>query len=136
LELPREDYTQTKPARKFSFKSVVLLIHRTWSGVHASCADLINNTNIQIAADSNLTRKPHVRREFRLNRKSIAFEFAHRPRIAFENLNPARSTTRIPTTAVKNINACVFEYEDQFLPLRRIGLDWTSGSFSVDLWHL
>jgi hypothetical protein len=91
---------------------------------------------VQIAADPNLARETHVRREFRLDRKTIAFELAHWPRIAFENFNPARRTTRVPTTAVKNIDTGVFKYEDQFLSIRCIGFDWTSGSFSLDLWHL
>jgi hypothetical protein len=136
LELPREDYTQTKLARKYPCLFVVLFIQRPWASVHAASADLVDNPNFQIAADADLARKTHIRGKLRLNRQTIPLEVAHRPRLAFKNLNPARRATCISTTTVKNIDTCVFKYEYQFLPIRCISLDWPSGRFSVDLWHL
>jgi hypothetical protein len=96
---------------------------------------LVDNADIQIVADVNLTREARVRCQFLLYRESITFEFAHLPRIAFKNLNAAGSATRIPAAAVKDIDSRVFDYEYEFLAFRRIDVDWTSSSFSVDLWH-
>jgi hypothetical protein len=115
---------------------VVLFVQWSRASVHAACADLVDNANFQIAADANLARKTHIRSKLGLHRKTIPFEVAHRPRLSFQNFNPARRATRISATAMKNIDACVFKYEYQFLPIRGISLNWTSGSFSVDLWHL
>lgn len=112
------------------------LVQWSWTGVHAPCADLVDNANFQIAADSNLARKTHIRRKLRLDGETVPLEVAHRPRFSFQNFNPACRATRISATAVKNIDTCVFKYEYQFLPIRGISLNWTNGSFSVDLWHL
>src|SRR5688572_11008076 len=85
-----------------------LFVQRPWSGVHATRAHLIDNADIEIVAYANLAREAHVRSEFRLDREAIAFEFAHRPGIAFKHFDAARRATRISAAAVKNIDTGVF----------------------------
>jgi hypothetical protein len=116
--------------------SLALLIERALTGVHASCADLIDNADLQIAVDANLARESNVRRELGFSSQAIAFEVPHFTGLAFEDLDPASGATSITAAAVKNVDTGVFEGQDQFLPGRRFGFDDTSGGFSLDFWHV
>lgn len=122
-------------ARRLHFLD--LLIQWSWTGViHTARAHLVDDADCQIAADVNLAREAHVISQFLLHREAIAFKISHRPRIAFKDLNPTRGATRITATTMKNIDTGIFNSKYQFLPFRCIDFDWTSGSFSIDLWHL
>src|SRR5690349_22120364 len=91
---------------------------------------------MQIVVNANLTRQPDVWFEFGLHREAIAFEFAHFARVAFEQLDAAGGAASVAAAAVKNIDAGVFDYQDEFLSLRCFSFDQTSRSFSLNFRHL
>ena len=136
MDLPGEDYTQNKWRRKLSLVLLALFVERTWAGVHAACAYLIDNADLQIAVDANLTRESNVRRELGFNSEAIAFEISHFTRLAFQDLDTTSGATRIAAATVKNVDTGVFKGQDEFLPGRRFSFDETSGSFSLDFRHV
>jgi hypothetical protein len=111
---------------------LALFIERTWTGVHAAGAYLVDNTDLEIAVDANLARESNVWREFGFNSEAIAFEVAHFAWLAFQDLDAASGATSIAAAAVKNVDAGVFKGQDQFLPGGRFGFDETGGGFSLD----
>ena len=90
------------------------LLVGTWTGVHASRAYLVDDPDLEIAVNVNLARESHVRREFRLHREAIAFEVHPFARIAVKHLDAASGATRIPATAVKNVDTGIFEGQTSF----------------------
>ena len=139
MDLPGEDYIiHVRSARGPAGpgRNTDSLIYRTGAGVHAACADLIDNADLQIAVDANLARESNVRRELGFNSEPIAFEIAHFARLALKDLDAASSATRIATATVKNVDTSIFQRQDEFLPGRRFGFDETSGGFSLDFRHV
>jgi hypothetical protein len=114
---------------------LALFIERTWTGVHAARAYLVDNADLEIAVDVNLARESNVWRELGFNSEAIAFEVSHFTGLAFEKLDAASGATSIAAAAVKDVDTGVFESQDQFLPGRRFGFDETSGGFSLDFRH-
>jgi hypothetical protein len=115
---------------------LALFIERTWTGVHAARAYLVDNADLEIAVDANLARESSIRRKLGFNSEAIAFEVSHFAGLAFEQLDAASGATSIAAAAVKDVDTGVFEGQDQFLPGRRFGFDETSGGFSLDFWHV
>jgi hypothetical protein len=116
--------------------SVALFVERPWAWVHSAYARLVDDSNFQVVGDANLTREANVRGKFGFDSEAIAFEFAHRAGIAFQDFDAAGRATSVAAAAVKNIDTGVFEGQDEFFAGRRLGFDKTSGGFSLDLRHV
>src|ERR671914_2358289 len=63
------------------------LIQWTWASIHAACAHLVDDADLEIVLDVNLAGQAHIWRQFGFDCKAIAFELAHLTGFAFENLD-------------------------------------------------
>ena len=84
----------------------------------------------------NLAGEPNVGCKLRLNCKTVTFEIAHLAGITFKELNAAGRAARVAAATVKNIDAGIFNSEDKFLSGRYFSFNETTGSFSLNFWHL
>jgi hypothetical protein len=113
-----------------------LFIEGAGTSIHPTYAGLIDYANFQITINANLAGEPNVWRQLRLHRQTIAFEFSHLTRLALENLNATSGAARISAAAVKNIDACVFDRQDEFLSCWWFSFDQTARGLCLNLWHL
>jgi hypothetical protein len=84
----------------------------------------------------NLAGQTNVRGEFCFDGETVSFEFAHFAGVAFEEFDATGRAASVAAAAVKNIDAGVFDNEDEFLSGRCFSFDQTISSFRFDLWHL
>ena len=63
----------------------------------------------------NLAGQASVWRQVRLDCEAVALELSHLSGLTFENFYATRSAARIAATAVKDVDARIFDGENEFL---------------------
>src|SRR5215210_3724388 len=67
-------------------------------------ARLIDDPDLQIVSDPDLAGEPNVFGEARLHRQTVALKLTNLSWVARQHFHTARSTFRISTAAMQNIN--------------------------------
>ncbi len=122
-------------ALNFRLAVNLLILSGPRAGIHATGADLIDDTYFEVVYHAHLARQSHIFRETDLTRQSVALEGANFSGIAGQYLYATSCTLRQTAAAVKYINPGVLKGKRELLSLLGIeGLN-SSRSLSVNYGH-
>jgi hypothetical protein len=83
----------------------------------------------------DLARQANVGPKLRFHGEAVSFELTHFTGLTFENLNATSGAARVAAAAVQNVDACVFDGENEFLSIWCFSFHETIGSFRLNFRH-